>query len=217
MNENQTNTTGVSHVGNSSGPLSRPMRGQLIAMLLTVCCLFATGTAPFAVSPCAAQWIERSDLVSPLIDGDPFDLIILNKNAGNAILKVLPLGDKVPQGNLPAAGVLTFEFFEDGEDILEVPWESVEQISRFKDLLIAEADDWKEKKEFPKAFRNLLWVYDHGGKSDPELVSSLKNLMFEDGRRNFETGEFELALSIYEDIYQQNPSWRPKGLSLIHI
>ena len=190
---------------------------------LAVVLLFAIASAiawqSFVASPCQAQWIERSELVGPFIDGDPFDLIILNKSGENAILKVLPLGEKVPPGELPSNGILVFEFFEDGEDVLEVPWDSVEKISTFADLLLQEAEDWKKKKEFPKAFRNLLWVYDHGGKKDAQLVSSLKQLLFDDGRRNFETAEFELALSIYEDIYQQNPSWRPDGMgrSLIDI
>ena len=165
-------------------------------------------------STSSAQWIEKTDLVGPFVDGEPFDLIILNKDGDNAILKVLPLGDKVPARGIPDKGSLVFDLFEDGEDLLEVPWTSVAEIKTFNDLLIEEAEDWKSKKEFPKAFRNLLWIYDHGGKSDPQLVSSLKKLMFEDGRRNFETGEFELALSIYEDIYQQNPNWRPEGLKL---
>ena len=165
-------------------------------------------------STSSAQWIEKTDLVGPFVDGEPFDLIILNKDGDNAILKVLPLGDKVPARGIPDKGSLVFDLFEDGEDLLEVPWTSIAKIKTFNDLLIEEAEDWKSKKEFPKAFRNLLWIYDHGGKSDPQLVSSLKKLMFEDGRRNFETGEFELALSIYEDIYQQNPNWRPEGLKL---
>jgi len=184
----------------------------LIATLLAVVC--SAGALPFAISSCSGQWIEESELVGPLIDGDPFDLIILTKAADNAILKVFPLGNKIPQGELPLEGVLIFEFFEDSDGLLEVPWENVKEIKTFADLLIDEANDLKSKEEFPKAFRNLLWVYDHGGSSDPALVSSLKKLMFEDGRRNFETGQFELALSIYEDIYQQNPNWRPEGMNL---
>ena len=219
MNKNRNNK--IADASLTQGvPLTQELSGaqRLMSILLaTVACVIAIES--FVVSSCSAQWIERSDLVGPFIDGDPFDLIILNKSADNAILKVLPLGDKAPQGNLPAKGILIFEFFEDGEDLLEVPWDSVQQITTFSDLLIQEAEGWKKNKEFAKAFRNLLWVYDHGGKSDPELVSSLKKLLFDDGRRNFETGEFELALSIYEDIYQQNPSWRPDGMgrSLIDI
>lgn len=196
--------------------LSRVSRPTAI-LLFTIASAIALQS--FVASPCQAQWIERSDLVGPFIDGDPFDLIILNASGENAILKVKPLGDKVPPGGLPSKGILVFEFFEDGEDVLEVPWDSVERVSTFADVLLQEAEAWKKQKDFPKAFRNLLWVYDNGGKNDPEFVSTLKELLFDDGRRNFETGEFELALSIYEDIYQQNPSWRPGGLerSLIDI
>ena len=182
------------------------------APLLTLFLLAALQLAIASTS--LAQWIEKTDLVGPFVDGEPFDLVYLNEDGDNAILKVLPLGDKVPTREFPQKGSLVFDFFEGGEDLLEVPWTSVAKIQTFKDLLIEEAEDWKSKNQFPQAFRNLLWVYDHGGKSDPQLVSSLKKLMFEDGRRNFETGQFELALSIYEDIYQQTPNWRPEGLKL---
>ena len=193
------------------------LRRSVMMLLATFVWMLAFASA--ATSLCSAQLIERSDLVGPLIDGEPFDLIILDESAENAILKVLPLGDKVPEGEFPTRGILVFEFFEDGEDVLEVPWDSVAKISTFADLLLEEAAAWQRSKEFPKAFRNLLWVYDNGGKRDPELVSSLKELLFDDGRRNFETGQFELALSIYEDIYQQNPNWKPDGMgrSLIDI
>ncbi|MDG1874473.1 MAG: ABC transporter substrate-binding protein [Mariniblastus sp.] len=160
----------------------------------------------------AAQWLKGKDkkLVGPFVDGDPFDVIYLNEDGDKAVMKVLPLGDKY-DGSIPTQGQLIFDFFADGEDTLEVPWSSVKEIRTFKDLLIQEANDWRAEGDYPKAFRNLLWVYDHGGKSDPALVASLKELMFEDGRENFQTGEFELALSIYEDIYQKTPNWQPPG------
>ena len=166
-------------------------------------------------SDVSGQWLKGKDkeLVGPFVDGDPFDVIFLNKDGDEAVMKVLPLGDKY-DGTIPTQGQLVFEFFADGEDVLEVPWSSVEKIKTYKDLLIEEADAWQAEGDFPKAFRNLLWVYDHGGKDDPDLVSSLKELMFADGAENFQTGEFELALSIYEDIYQQTPDWRPEGLNL---
>ncbi|MEM7299249.1 MAG: hypothetical protein AAF391_13405, partial [Bacteroidota bacterium] len=49
---------------------------------------------------------------------------------------------------------------------------------------LLEAEQWKAAGDFPKAFRNLLWIYDHGGRNDPGMVASLKDLMFEDGKKN---------------------------------
>lgn len=200
---------------NSSGVAPKPGDSGYGKFLTAFLVFFAVAVLSLlTTATCSAQWIEKSDLVGPFVDGEPFDLIYLNEDGDNALMKVLPLGDKAPTGGIPAKGLLVFEFFEDGEELLEVPWTSVNRIQTFDDILIEEADAWKANKEFPKAFRNLLWVYDHGGKTDPDLVKSLKELMFDDGRRNFETGEFELALSIYEDIYQQNPNWRPEGINL---
>ena len=66
----------------------------------------------------SAQVVKQKDLVGPFVDGEPFDLIYLNKDGGNAIMKVLPLGDKVPTGGNPEEGQLIFEFFAEGEDLL---------------------------------------------------------------------------------------------------
>lgn len=155
-----------------------------------------------------AQWIKAEELVGPFVDSEPFDVIYLNDDGDNAIMKVVPLGDKLKKGPLPDTGQLIFEYFAMGDDILEVPYSSIENIRTFNELLIEEAENWLKEKEYAKAFRNLLYVYDHGGKNDPKLVSALKDCMFRDGFENFNSQEFELALSIYEDINQQDPSFK---------
>lgn len=157
------------------------------------------------------QWIEKEQLVGPFVDSEPFDVIYLNENGDDAIMKVSPLGDKIPNGPLPQTGQLVFEYFAMGDDMLEVPFSSIKEIKTFNQLLIEEADAWLDQKEYAKAFRNLLYVYDHGGKGDPQLVATLKDCMFLDGKENFQNGEFELSLSIFEDVYQRDPNFTPPG------
>ncbi|MEM9943932.1 MAG: ABC transporter substrate-binding protein [Planctomycetota bacterium] len=155
----------------------------------------------------SGQWIKNPrDLRGPYVDSQPFDLIYLNDNGEDAILKVLPL-KKVPEKPF-ADGILVFEYFAENEDQLEVPLSSVKEIKTYNELLIEEAQSWLRQKDYTKAFRNFLYVYDHGGKGNRELEQALKTCMFSDGRKNFESGEFELALSIYEDIYQRNPEFK---------
>ena len=159
------------------------------------------------------QWLRDEPLVGPFVDSEPFDVIYLNKDGDDAVMKVLPLGDKVPPAAIPKTGQLVFEYFAKGDDILEVPFSSIKDIKTFNELLIDEANQWLKDKDYSKAFRNLLYVYDHGGKGDSSLVSTLKDCMFQDGRENFQNGEFELSLSIFEDIYQRDPNFKVPGFN----
>jgi len=155
----------------------------------------------------SGQWIEKQDLVGPYVDGEAFDVIFLNKNGENAILKVAPL-EKVPPKPFPDRGELVFAFPIDTDEKFEVPFTSVEKITTFNELLVEEAEGWIKEKRFPEAFRNLFHVYNRGGKDDPAMVESMMSCLFLDGKENYESGEFELALSIYEDIYQRDPNFR---------
>ncbi|MEL7496163.1 MAG: ABC transporter substrate-binding protein [Planctomycetota bacterium] len=155
-----------------------------------------------------AQWLKKgySELKRPLIDGTPFDLLVLNKNGEEAILKIKPLGDAMPKFPLETRGQLIFELFAGLDEKLEVPYNSIERIETYNDLLVSEAEGWIDSKQYAKAFRNLLYVYDNGGKSDRQLVDTLTRCMFLDATQNFKAGEFELSLTMFEDIYARDPN-----------
>lgn len=175
--------------------------------------LFAMLLISAISSESSAQWLKKglSELKRPFIDGEPFDLIILNKNGEEAILKVKPLEERMPTMPLSDRGSVVFEMFSGFDERLEVPTSSIEKIRTFNELLLEEADVELKKKAYANALRNLLFVYDHGGKSDPELVKSLEKCMFLDATENFASKRFELALSIYEDLYALNPSMKIEG------
>ncbi len=188
----------------STGKLLR-LKICLSASLLAFHFLFlATGN-------CSAQWIEKADLVGPYVDEEPFDVLILNGEGDNAIFKIVPQTTP-PTDPLPDRGMLVFEFAANSEDILQVPFASVESYKTFNELLIEEANGWLKKDEYSKAFRNLLYVYDHGGKSDAQLVKSLRSCLFQDGKANFINQEYELSLSIFEDIYRRDPGFKYPGI-----
>jgi tetratricopeptide (TPR) repeat protein len=161
----------------------------------------------------SGQWIEKRDLVGLYVDGEPFDLLYLNEDGENAILKIAPLA-KPPKNPLPDRGELVFAFPIDTDEKFEVPYTSIEKYTSFNKLLIAEADVWMKEKKFPEAFRNLFHVYNRGGKKDPAMVDALMSCLFLDGKENYDSGEFELALSIYEDIYQNDPNFKVDGFNI---
>lgn len=165
------------------------------------------------ISPpqCLGQVIMRDDLVYPLIENEPFDLLTLDRTNKGAVVRILPPENlKLP---LPERGDLVFEFAEDSELPLEIPYSAIIKYETFSDLLLEEANAMMDKGDLSKAFRNLLYVYDHGGKSRPEVSETLRACLFLDGRKKFENGEYEIALSIFEDIYQEKPNFKVPGIN----
>jgi peptide/nickel transport system substrate-binding protein len=168
----------------------------------------------FAAVPMHAQWIKKEDLKGDYVDGEPFDLVFLNEAGEFAILKIKPIADKLPPNPLPERGDLIFEYFREGDLRLEVPYSSIARILTFNEILIEEANQWIATKEYSKAFRNLFRVYNLGGKDDPTMVASMMNCLFLDGKKNFDMGEYELALSIFEDLYEKDSSFKVPGFDV---
>lgn len=167
-------------------------------------------TLLFLTNGVQSQIIKREDIEKPLLDNEPFDLLQLNKSNDNALVQVIPLRD-LPQP-IPEEGDLVFEFYRDSESLLQVPFSSIEKYESFNDLVIAEANEFLAKDNFTKAFRNLLYVYDRGGKSDRRLFETLRTVLFKDAKQRFENQDYELALSIFEDLYQDKPNFRVPGI-----
>ena len=63
-----------------------------------------------------------------------------------------------------------------------------------------------------RALRNLLYIYDNGGSSDPDVKRKLQSCLYRDAASNLEDGNYELALSIFEDLYQKNPGLKVRGI-----
>ena len=146
-----------------------------------------------------------SPVDAQLVDKEPFDRVYLDEFNEFATLDIVP-PEKIPPKPLPERGALVFEWIEDDEFRLELPWRAIIDYKTFNDLLLEEADLLLARKEYARGFRNLLFVYDHGGDSDPKLEASLREILLLDGKRNFDTGNYSLALSIFEDAYVRAPA-----------
>ena len=157
-----------------------------------------------------AQIINREDIEKPLLDAEPFDLIQLDNANKGALIRIIAQ-DNLPQP-FPEQGDLVFEFLHDSEGLLQVPYGTIANYESFNDLVVDEAIEFLDSSEFGKAFRNLLYVYDRGGKNDRQLVETLRTCLFQDAKKRFEDEEYELALSIFEDLYQDQPNFKVPGI-----
>jgi hypothetical protein len=154
---------------------------------------------------------ERTDSI-PIIEQEPFDVITLDETNGNIEIKIRPLAQPLPEP-LPRQGFLIFDAPELSDERLQVPYSNITRYQSFNDLLKSEANQLIRQEDYGKAFRNLIYVYDHGGRSDPELTALIQNVLFRDGAKNYLSGNFELALSIFQDIYDRDPEFEVPGIS----
>ena len=159
------------------------------------------------------QWLKKgkAELPKPLVDSDPFDLVILNERGDNAVLKVRPLGERMPEFPLAVGGEVVFDYFADFDERLEVPNGSVKEILTFEQLLLEESDKLLQQKKYSEAFRSLLYLYDNGGDNNPEIVAKMRSCIFLDASESFKNKQYEQALSTYEDIYTSDPTFQPPG------
>ena len=153
---------------------------------------------------------KDGDWPTPLLDGDPFDVIYLDDQSENAIIRIIPTPDlKLP---LRGEGQFRFEYREDSEFILQVPIGNIENYVTFNDLLLEEAEDFVSQRRYADALRNLLHVYDNGGASDSSVKNRLQSVLFKDAAANLAGGNYELSLSIFEDLYKKDPTFSVPGV-----
>ncbi len=145
-----------------------------------------------------------------MVDGRPFDRIYLDDFNRNETLDIVPLL-KPPVKPYPEREVLVFELMDEQGILLEVPFANVVNFSTFSDLLLEEAEQHIEAGKYAAAFRNLLYVYDRSNQ-DPGLADKLKRVLFLDARTNYEQGQYGLALSMFEDIFQRDPRFSVEGI-----
>ena len=100
----------------------------------------------FGAAPMQAQWIKKEDLKGNYVDGEPFDLVFLNEAGEFAILKTKPIVGELPPNPLPERGELIFEYFQDVDERLEVPYSSIARVLTFNEILVQEADQWIARK-----------------------------------------------------------------------
>ena len=153
----------------------------------------------------ASEEKEKSffDATLPLIEQEPHDEIMLDDFNGNVVIKILPLRNPLPDP-IPRNGALKFEAPDLSEAILQVPYENIVSYRSYTTMLVAEANQMIQNKQYAKAYRNLLYVYDNGGKANPAIKKSIMSCLYLDGVENYEKRNFELALSIFQEIYNWN-------------
>ncbi|HMP81052.1 MAG TPA: hypothetical protein PKD54_16475, partial [Pirellulaceae bacterium] len=166
-----------------------------------------------------AELFERSrrlNASTDLVERDPFDRIYLDEFNKFATLDIVPLLNP-PSRPLPREGSLIFDLPEDSLNQYIVPWANVINFKTYNELLLEEADTLVEQQDYARAFRYLMRVHDREGGRNAAVVSRIRRVMTMDAKAAYDRADYEIALSIFEDLYRQDPGLRVEGSNLRSI
>ncbi len=193
---------------------SRVPSAGLAGQLPLVFCL----VVGLLVSGVSAQEDEEEE---PLIDREPFDRITLNGANNFEVLEVKPLRDTARRLNLDEPekpfefdqdGSLKFQLPDFGELYWQVPWRDITELKLFEDLLLEDARLQLDGGDYDLCFRTLLYLKDRTSFGDSvEVRQIFEDCLAADGNQAMDDGRFDDALSVYEELYYRNSSYRGRG------
>ena len=143
-----------------------------------------------------------------LIDGQPYDLLTLDKANDNKVIKVEPLDlpeRKAPEK--PKAGDKVRITLADGGEQYEVAWLSIDKLELFEQLVLAEAVKFTGEGRLDDAFDELAFLLSFYP-GTPGLEEARQHFLYVSSGAAFRQGKYEEALAILEELIEKNPSYR---------
>lgn len=157
---------------------------------------------------------------------EPYDLITLDKENKNAVLKVVPLD--LPERRLPdkvkRVGKFKVKLMENREDDYEVAWKAVESIEFFEERVLREAEDivrrtagLSQPDQLGEALQQFDDAYDYYQfllryyPGTARLQESLQAYLYTNAGVLFKKQRAAEALAILEELYRQNKDYQHLG------
>lgn len=167
------------------------------------------------------------DTKTPLLDREPYDLIILDEENKNFTAEVQTI-TTLTRPRLPESerkGKLQFRFLYDDAFLYEVEWIHLVKVEFFENMLFAkaqqlvvEAKGLDPATEFVK-IESLLdesYRYFTRMKNEypkyPGLESAIDEFLYQDAGTLYKAGRFAESLAVMEELNDRNPSYRGGAL-----
>lgn len=145
----------------------------------------------------------------PLIDQQPFDVIVLQADAGGESVKVLPLpfpGRKVPE-NPPRTEKLRVVLVQFPEREYEVLWRDIARVELYEQQIYDEALQKIAAKDFIGAFQNLSYLLRYYADM-PRLEELRQEFLLKSAADRFQAGEYRQTLSALEELRATAPGYQ---------
>ncbi len=151
------------------------------------------------------------DDTTPTVERPPFDRITLKESGDGAILYCQPIGLTGPVDPAAQNGLLKFELLDRPNQYYTVAWRDIARVELFAEIVVAETRQAFESGDYNTAFRNLIYLHDNRGASDPIVEQLLEPFWYADAKALFDGGNHELALTGFEELYRRNPNFIARG------
>lgn len=148
----------------------------------------------------------------PLIDQNPFDLIVLTEEAGGDEVKVVLLPFReLPESRRPG-DKLEVVLLKYQDRRYEIAWRSIENILFYEQRIYDEALEKMEQKDFVTAFQNLSFLM-KSYPDMPKLDELRQQFIFQSAIDRFNNGELRQTLSALEELRQNSPGFRAASVT----
>ena len=174
-------------------------------MVRTILILLSYGLV-FALAP--AAWTQDIEKIEPpLIDQEPFDLIVLTNEYGGEEWKVNPLNFRT-MPNMRKTDKLEVVLVRFPERLYEISRRDIEEILFYEKRIFDEANKKMQEKDFATAFQNLSFLKKHYPNT-PGLEDLRKQFIFESAIDRYQKGDLRQTLSAFEELKRTAPDYEP--------
>lgn len=162
---------------------------------------------PFATEEEAARAVVLS-----VMDRDPFDRLHFD-DTEHPTLDIDPLvvegyglNQPIDPSSMKGRAVFTIPDYPDR--VFAAPWNAITKVERYSDLVMTEARNAMDTKDFNRAFRTLLFLSNQPEGGTAELKQMLDRCIFLDGSEQLAQGSYAEALTAFEELYARNPRYQ---------
>lgn len=142
----------------------------------------------------------------PLYEQEPFDRITLNAANEGAVLEVEPLDlpdRRVPEKPKPGDKLRVRLLSRPGVEY-EVPWQSIEKVELFEQMVLAEAVRRVNEGKLEEAYDYFAFLERHHAEL-PGLAEAADAYLYEEAKAAHRAGHFDRALAMLRENYRRNP------------
>ena len=109
-------------------------------------------------SGAAVAQLEIEEIEQPLIDQQPFDLVVVTADKGGESVKVAPLDFRTMPTAMKPTDKLEVTILKFSDRRYEISWKYIDKILFYEQRIYDEAQDKMAKKDFIGAFQNLSFL-----------------------------------------------------------
>lgn len=185
--------------------IGRPLGVVALLFLFWVC---GTGVSIVSAQDIDAV-LKALEIEGTVIDGEPFDVITVTKEAGGKSVQVRQLdlpGRKMPrEANRTGKLQCVVTIFPDR--LYEIEWKDISQITFWEDIVLHLARKYLKEKNYAEAFEHLVYLRENYPKS-VNFASLHQEFLFQSARDMATEKNLPHTLAALEELRRKFPEYR---------